>query len=216
MRICIWWEGSQADVRWQYTCLCSENVRTPVGWAPENLVGRLDAKSRNATGSRGHKVRRTETSDTERHFQRKRRTYHEPRLRRNRVFNPKNPSPAPRNRRIYYSPLTYSSLGAPMSTSDIFDAVKSDEFDFGGTSTMDSMSYCRVCMNDSHRTPKFAQIEDLKVFIRTSSRSFSHWRQRGDGYNSNSSTEDIGIRHKSQCKDRPSQLLQRNRWRPSN
>lgn len=53
-----------------------------------------------------------------------------------------------------------------MSMSELIAAVESGEFDIDDTTSMDSVPYCRVCMNGSHRTSQCEQVKDLKAFIR--------------------------------------------------
>lgn len=52
-----------------------------------------------------------------------------------------------------------------MSPSDLVASVESGKLDLNDTAAMDSVPYCRVCMDDNHKTSKYFPIKDLEDFI---------------------------------------------------
>lgn len=85
------------------------------------------------------------------------------------------------------------SSESPMTILYAIGAFESGEFDLDDTTTMNSVPFCRVCMNDNHRTSEYLQIRDLKSLIRTRNMNCNLWHNRHDGYSSNSSGDNADI-----------------------
>lgn len=96
---------------------------------------------------------------------------------------------------------------------DVVSVLDSCRKDHQDTATMDSVLYCRVCMTYNHPSLNCAQMKDRKAFIWTRSRNFHHWWQQHDGYNSSSSVEEVGSRHKFKWEDRLCQPPEQKQWR---
>lgn len=70
-----------------------------------------------------------------------------------------------------------------MSMSSVVAAVESGKFDLADTTAMNSTPFCRVCLDDIHKTSRCQQIKDIASFIQIRNRNFSYRcnRQTGAG-----------------------------------
>lgn len=106
----------------------------------------------------------------------RRRFYREDRSQKDLLMNVEERLRISKNRYKSKLPPLYSSAGAPMSTSDLITAVESGGLDLNNPSEIESVPYCRVCMDYNHQISKYMQIKDLKESMRTRNRSFNRWR----------------------------------------
>lgn len=53
-----------------------------------------------------------------------------------------------------------------MSVSKVVAAVKSGELDLDETTSMDSKTSCRVCLNDKQKTSRWQQMNKTAIFCR--------------------------------------------------
>lgn len=93
-------------------------------------------------------------------------------------------------------PPTHGTFEAPMSTTALIAAMKATELDLHSAATVNSVPYYRVCMDDSHLTPKCVQINDVKALNRTRMKNFYYWRHRLDVHCGNVLSEGGGYRQK--------------------
>lgn len=77
-----------------------------------------------------------------------------------------------RRREILFLTNDSASKDMVMSIGDLFAAVKSREFDFDDTSSMSSTPFCRVCLNNGHKTSIFQQVRIISSFIRNTNGNF--------------------------------------------
>lgn len=109
------------------------------------------------------------------------------------MLRPKNKNGRqPRNRQVMSfeqpSPPTSSGQGPKCSTltgnyetsvvsptSSVVAAVELDKFELRDTTLLDFTSYCRVYLNDTHKTTGSQQVKNIANFL-TRDRKFSQWR----------------------------------------